>query len=550
MKKHGGYLVAKALKEQGVECIFTLCGGHVAPIYDGCLDEEIRVVDMRHEQACAHAADGWARITGRPGVAVVTAGPGVTDAVTGVANALRATSPMLIIGGQGPLNEIDRGALQEMNHVELMRPVTKWSRRVHETSRIPEYIADALRHANSGLPGPVFLEIPVDLLFNHVEADSIRYATDTYIRARTQGDPESIQQAADLLKDSKKPVIMAGTSVWWSQASDQLQQFSDRFSIPTYLNGMGRGNMPPGHPCFFVHTRKQALSEADVLLMVGTPFDFRLGYGHRIPEETRIIQIELEGSNIGHNRLADIGIVGDIGLVLTQLEEELSNLPNDDASQARKDRLAEMRKLETKHQQQVMPQLQADTAPIHPLRFCAEVAKFVSPDTIVIGDGGDIVGYASKVVKVQHPGHWLDPGPLGCLGVGMPFAIAAKLARPDKEVLIIYGDGAFGFNGMEYETAVRHNLPILGIIGNDAAWGQIRRPQVALFGEDRAIATELAFTRYDKVVEALGGYGEYVESADQILPALERARASRKPACVNVKISGEPAAPPKDLSQL
>jgi len=549
MKKHGGYLVAKALKEQGVECIFTLCGGHVAPIYDGCLDEEIRVVDMRHEQACAHAADGWARVTGKPGVAVVTAGPGVTDAVTGVANALRATSPMLLIGGQGPLSELDRGALQEMDHVELMRPITKWSRSVHEISRLPEYIADALRHATSGQPGPVFLEVPVDLLYGHVEVDPIHFPKDTYIAVRTQGDPESVRQTADLLRNSKKPVIMAGTSVWWSHAAEPLQEFSDRFTIPVFLNGMGRGNMPPDHPCFFVHPRKRALSEADVVLMVGTPFDFRLAYGHKIPAETKIIQIELDGSNIGHNRLADVGIVGDIALVLGQIDAELQSSPGANG-QARKDRLAELRELETQQQQQVMPQLESDAIPIHPLRFSAEIAKFVTPDTIVIGDGGDIVAHASKVVEITRPGHWLDPGPLGCLGVGMPFAIAAKLARPEKEVLIIYGDGSFGLNGMEYDTAVRHNLPIIGIIGNDAAWGQIRRPQVAMYGEPRAVASELSLTRYDKVVEGLGGHGEYVESPDQILPALERARASGKPACINVKISGDPIAPMKDLSQL
>lgn len=525
----GGQCVARALKQEGVECLFTLSGFHIAQIYNGCLDQGIRIIDTRHEQAAAHAADGWARITRRVGVAVVTAGPGVTDAVTGVANAYQADSPMMLIGGQGPFMQAEMWPLQEMDHVTLMQSITKWSRSVHETRRIPEYLSIGFRHALSGRMGPVFLEIPWDLLVNTVDESEVLFPKKYRTEARTLGDPQYIQEAIALLERAKKPVVIAGGSVWWCHAEKRLVEFIDRAKIPVFLNGMGRGCVPTDNPHFFSLTRKHALANADVILVIGTPLDFRLGYGKGFNPEAKVIRVEVDGVQIGHNRDIDLGIIGDTGAVLEQLTDGISRCGTDEW-------LTELRAEEKSRREKMEPGIHSQSTPVHPFRFAKEIADFIDEDTVLIGDGGNIVGNASKVIRVDRPGQWLDPGRFGCLGVGMPFALAAQIARPKSKVLVIYGDGSFGFNGMEFDTAIRHKLPIVAVVGNDSAWTQIREPQIAVFGEDRAPATELLPTRYDRIVEAMGGHGEYVEKPEEIRPALERAYASGKPACVNVMI--------------
>lgn len=536
----GGQLIARQLKREGVDTIFTLCGGHVFAIYDGCIDEGIRVIDVRHEQAATHAADAWGRITGIPGVAVVTAGPGVTDAVTGVANAWRASSPMICIGGQGPFSMFKKGALQEMDHVALMAPITKWSDRCFETRRLPEYVAMAFRHAVSGRPGPAFLEVPLDVMINGMDINEVEFPTHSYSKAKAYGDPEYVELAVKVLQTAQKPVVMAGSSIWLCRAQDTLRRFIEEADLPVYLNGMGRGCMPPDHPNFLRHTRGFALDQCDVAVILGTPLDFRLGYGKSIPESAKIIQIDLDPLDIGVNRGADVGISGDVGAILDQIVKALPEIAGPRKERLHTAWIEELRNMENKTLERLAPQLVSDLEPIHPNRFSAELKKFVDTNTIVIGDGGDIVAIASKVLDVDLPGNWMDPGPLGCLGVGMPFAIAAKLARPEKRVMVLFGDGSFGLTGFEFDTAVRFNLPIIAIIGNDSAWGQMRKPQIATYGEERAIATALAPTRYDKVVEALGGYGELVTDPKEIVPALERAEASGKPACVNVMIHPDP----------
>ena len=552
MDKHGGYLVARFLAAERVPVIFTLCGGHIAAIYDGCVDCGIRVVDFRHEQAAAHAADAWARVTGQPGVAVVTAGPGVTGTVTAVANALRAGSPMVVLGGQGAVGDFDKGALQELDHVELMRPITKWSKRVLETRRIPEYLAMAWRHAMSGRPGPVFLELPVDTLYAAIDADQVTSPTGYRAEARPRPDGALLEQAAGLLSGAKRPVVMAGSAVRWCEASGELTRLVGRLDAPCYLNGMGRGCLSPDHPSFAAVTRKRALAEADVVLLVGVPLDFRMQYGGVIGQSAKVIQAELTPEDIGWNRGADLALVGDARAVLGGIADFVPPLAEDERPRAAP-WLEALAAAEKKFRQQLTPRLLSDQVPVHPLRFAYAVSQVVSEDTVVVGDGGEIVAIAASILPIRHPAHWLDPGPLGCLGVGMPFAIAAKLARPQKDVLIIYGDGAFGLNGFEYDTAVRFKLPIVGVLGNDGGWGQIRRPQIRMFGAERAIATQLgANARYDKVVEALGGWGEEVHQPAEIVPALRRARASNRPALVNVHISDQPVDPDRvvDLSKV
>ncbi len=530
---HGGWIVAKFLKREGVEVVFTLSGGHIAALYDGCKREGIRVVDTRHEQAAVHAAEGWAKSTRTPGVAILTAGPGVTDGVTGVANAFLAGSPVLVIGGAAPLGLWDRGALQEMNQIDLLRPITKWARTVHETKRLGEYTASAFRQMLSGKPGPTFLEMPMDVLNNLVDTDTLvdpgepasyRYG------GRTAPDPDMIVKAAAVLEAAQRPVIMAGSAVWWCDASEPLRQLAERINAPVFLNGAGRGCLPPAHTLFFTAARRKALEGADTILVIGTRMDFRLAHGQPplIPAHANIIWFDLAGEDVGINRGATVGLVGDVGLSMHSLAQATRQLSTGDW-------LDYVRVEECNAAARDEAGMNSDAMPVHPLRLCREVRDFIDEDTTVVGDGGDIVSYGGRIINVYKPGYWLDPGPMGCLGTGTGFAMAAQIARPGKKVLILHGDGAFGLNGMEFESMVRQQLPIVSIIGNDGAWGQIKHPQKAILGH--ATAAELTpGIRYDKMVEALGGYGELIERPEDIRPALERAFASGLPACVNVLI--------------
>jgi len=530
---HGGELVARSLAAQGVSTIYTLCGGHVAPIYDGCLNHNIAVIDFRHEQAAAHAADAHARLTrsvGAPnvGVALVTAGPGVTDAVTGVANAYQARSPLLLLGGAAPLKTKGMGALQEMPQVEMFRTFTKASFTIERTEDIPARLAEAYTAALSGRPGPVFVELPFDVLFNAIDAPA--QMPDRVAAAPAPPPVSAVQAMFDLLRAAERPLIIAGTQVYWDDAGDALRDLTDAAAIPVFTNGAGRGTLSMAHPHCFKAARGKALRAADVVLLIGTPLDFRLKYGREDwNPASKLIQIENDAAELNHNRQADVAVVADARLVLEALAEGLQGIRFDpwlaqvaEWEQARLDKQAAWERLED--------------VPVNHFRFAAEVERWADENTIFVGDGGDIVSACAKVLTVTRPGQWLDPGPLGCLGVGAPFAIAAQRLYPDRRVLILSGDGSFGLNGFEFDTAARFGLPIVAIVGNDAGWGQIRGPQVQMVGAERAIATSLAPTRYDRVVEALGGYGELVERPEGIVPALERAFASGLPACVNVML--------------
>jgi len=530
---HGGWLVAKILKREGVEVVFTLSGGHVAAIYDGCLREGIRVVDTRHEQAAVHAAEGWAKVTRKPGVALLTAGPGVTDGITGVANAYLAGSPVLVIGGAAPQGLWDRGALQEMGQIDLLRPITKWARSVHETARLSEYTAMAFRQMLSGKPGPAFLEMPMDILGNLVDVDDVfdpgEPANYRY-QGKTAPDPAMVEQAVALLEKAQRPVIMAGTATWWCDATEPLRQLAERLQAPVYLNGAGRGCLPPSHPLFFSSSRRNALEGADTILAVGTRLDFRLNHGQPplIPANARLIWLDMAAEDVGVNRGAQAALVGDVGLSMSQLAQNTRQLSSNEW-------LKYIREQEEKSLERDNAVLHSAAVPIHPMRFCCEIRDFIDEDTTVVGDGGDIVSYAGRIINVHKPGYWLDSGPMGCLGTGTGFAMAAQLARPGKRVLMVYGDGSFGLNGMEFESMVRQKLPIVAIIGNDGAWGQIKHPQKAMVGHTTAAELSPGI-RYDKMVEALGGYGELVERPEDIRPALERAFASGLPGCINVLI--------------
>jgi len=535
---NGGRLVARTLKQAGVGHVFTLCGGHILPIYDGCVSEGLQVVDMRHEQACAHAGDAYARLTRNIGVAVVTAGPGVTDAVTGVANAYSARSPLLLIGGAAPLGLRGLGALQETEQVALLRPITKGSWTVAETRQIPEVLTTAIRAALSGRPGPVFVEIPVDLLMTVIEDRLAPIPTRYVHRSAALADPDDVVRLAHLVSRAERPVVLAGSGVYWDDAAKPLASFADASGLPVFMNGAGRGALPPGHSCAFAHARGWALAAADLVLVLGAPLDFRLGYGRppTFAEDARVVMVDCDPAELGRNRPLELGLHGHIGRVLDQLVETLpAGLPA---------RFEEWRRRVGQKERESRGKLEAESAsdavPISHYRWAREIAAVVTPETIVVGDGGDVVGCASKFVPVSATGQWLDPGPFGCLGVGPSFAIAAKLLHPDRRVLLIAGDGAFGLNGMEMETAVRFGLPMTVIIGNDGGWGQIRNPQLSFFGAERAVGTSLPFTRFDRMVEALGGRGMHVTEPGEIRPALEKALGSREVYCINVPL--DPAA--------
>ncbi|MDR3567030.1 MAG: thiamine pyrophosphate-binding protein [Syntrophobacteraceae bacterium] len=530
-KVTGGRLVAGFLKAEGIGAIFTLCGGHVMDIYAGCAAEGIRVIDVRHEQSAAHAADAWTRLTGFPGVGVVTAGPGVTDAVTGVANAFRAQVPMLLIGGQAPVANLRKGALQELGNVEILKPITKFSETVLETGRIPEYMAAALREAYNGRPGPSFLEIPQNVLEGEIEQSAVRDFSRYRARGRTRPDPGDIDMAAALIEKAQRPVILAGTQVWLCRAVESLNRLIEKTGFAAYLNGAARGAVSQESKFLFARSRSYALSRADLVIVAGTPFDFRLGYGDRIGRDARIIQLDLDYSELGRNRAVDVAINADIGSGLEDLYSAVG--PGVDRDAWRR----ELRAKEEEIFERDKEFLTSDRVPIHPLRLAAEINDFLSEDSIFIADGGDVVTISANVIKTKKPGKWLDPGPLGTLGVGVPFAIAAKTAFAATEVVTLFGDGAFGLTGFDYDTLIRLNLPMVGIVANNAAWNQVRFLQLARNGPGGPTpASELTPLRYDRIVEAMGGYGEQVIRPGEIRPALERARASGRPACVNVMV--------------
>jgi len=523
--------VAETLKLAGVSHLFTLSGGHIAPIYDGCVSQGIRIVDFRHEQAATHAADGWARVTLALGVAAVTAGPGVTDAVTGIANAHYANSPVLVLSGKNPIFEFEMGSLQEMDQVRLVSSITKWAKTCYDVRRVPDFVATAIRHATAGRMGPVFLDFPLDVQFNAAPGD-VSPPRDFRTDAKPLGDPDLVKEAARLLREADRPIVLAGAGVRWSGAHEALAELAHALKVPVFLNSLGRGCLPPDDPSFFSAARRFALARSDLVLALGVDWDFRLGFGTKgFAPDMKVIQVDVDGVHVGRNRPVDVGILGDPGRVIEQLVNAGVGASEEPAW------TKEVRNEERRLEEAARPGMESDAVPIHPQRFAREIRDFLDPDAVVVGDGGDIVGISASILQARHPGHWLDPGPFGCLGVGPSFAMAAKLAKPEKQILVVYGDGSFGLNAMEYESAIRQQIPFVGIIGNDGAWGQIKVAQEALYGKGNAPASELdPEAPYHKMVDGLGGHGEKVTSPDQIKPALRRAFDAGVPACINVMV--------------
>lgn len=540
----GGHLVVKSLKQEGVRRIFGLCGDHINPIFNACLDYGIDVIDTRHESAAVHMADAWARVTGEPGVAVVTGGPGHTNAVTGLATAFLAGSPVILISGQYNQMLKEKNALQEMDQVGITRPITKWVREVQEVKRIPEYIAAAYREAISGRPGPVNLNIPVDVASAEIEESSIPFSPPEKYRAMAKpaADPDLIEKSIAFLKTAERPVILAGSGVWWAQACEELQRFMELTKIPLFTIGMGRGAVSDLHPLCFGYADTafnpvaKEIQQADVVLVLGKRIDFRLKYGGAgfFDPKAKILQVDLFPGELGKNRDLEIGILADAKNALKQLMAAAG----EEKEWEEKPWTEHLRKVAKDAMEEFTPYENSNEIPIHPLRLCREVKKMLDEDTTIVFDGGDFVHWCRLALSARRPGHWLRLGPLAAIGASIPFALATKLARPDKQVVVLTGDGAFAFFGWEFDTAVRHKLPIVVIIGNDLGWGLEKQLQIAIYGKERVIGCELGLVRYDKVVEALGGHGEFVEKPEDLQPALERAFRSGLPACVNVITAG------------
>jgi acetolactate synthase-1/2/3 large subunit len=522
----GGRLAARAIAAEGIDVVFTLSGGHVMPIYEGCRHEGVRVVDVRHEQSAAHAAEAWGRVKRSCGVALVTAGPGVTGTVTAVAACFSAQTPLVVIGGARPLAQAEWGALQEFDQLGLMKPITKWAAVCPATDRIPEYVGIAFRHALAPPRGPVYLELPADILFEEATAVA---AAPSRAAPRAFGDPREVMEAAELLTAAERPAVVAGSGIWWDAAAKQLAGFAENGRLPVYLNGSGRGSLPPGHELFFQHSRSTALREADVVCVVGTPLDFRLRYGRF--GEGKLIHVHGDPRELGRNRVPDAAIVGDCAAVLGILADGVKPPPD-----GRDTWLARLREAEDTWRDEHRSQIDSDSAPIHHYRLGRELDRVLDPGAVVIGDGGDVVAAVSRVLRVHRPGHWLDPGPFGCLGVGPGYTIGVGAAGFGSPLVCVLGDGAFGLNGLDYDTLVRFSIPAVLVVGNDAAWGEVRIPQVGIYGDEGEVATTLAPSRYDRLCEVFGGHGEHVEQPHELAPALERALGSGGPAIVNVML--------------
>jgi acetolactate synthase I/II/III large subunit len=520
-KLHGGRLIARRLKARGATRLFTLSGGHLFSIYDGCRAEGIELVDVRHESAAAFAAEGWAKVTREPGVCALTAGPGVTNGMSALGSAQQNNSPMLVLGGRAPAMRWGQGSLQEVDHVPFVRPLVKLAATASSTAEIPGLVDEAWEAALRPHSGPTFLDFPLDYVFMEAEEGEPAERTP---HAPPAPDPRELDRAVALLRDAERPVIMAGTNLYWGHGEDALRALSEAAGVPVFLNGLARGCLPADHPNFFSRARSAALKGADVALVVGVPMDFRLGFGGAFGEETEIVAIDLAEPERDHPREVAAECYGDIAATL----EALASARGDTSGW-----LEHLRGVEAEKRAAEREQLEDDRAPLHPMRVYGELAKVLDRDAIVVGDGGDFVSYAGRVVASYEPGCWLDPGPFGCLGSGPGHALAAKLAHPDRQVVLLLGDGAFGFSGMEFDTLARHGVSVVGVMGNNGIWALEKHPMEFLYGY--SVAAELRpGTRYDQMVEALGGHGVLVRSPGELRPALEQAFGASGPTLINV----------------
>jgi len=531
---NGGHLVGKYLKEvENIEIVFGISGGHLESILDSFTQYNIRTIDVRHEQAAAMMAHAWYVYTGKPGVCFLTAGPGFTNGLTGIANAYLDNAPLVVICGKHPLKDDLKGAFQEMNQLDVVKPITKWAATCYDIKRIPEYLAIAFRQAVEGRPGPVMLELPPDILNIKVDESMVPMPGRPTRKYTVHPGDADLKAAADLINNAKKPLLIGGTGVGFSACSECLGKFIDKTGIPFILLNNGRGTLPDNHPLSVWDCGNVGLmltvAQADVLIVAGIRLNWLLQSGGIIPPATKVVRIDVDPHEIDRNRQADAGLVGDIGSVLSELAPMLNKT----------DRSEWVTMLRAASLSMIDGELKIrETAsdPIHPIRLAEQIQKYLGDDALYVVDGGDTSYFGLVGFMSRHKAGVISQssGLLGCLGTGIPFAMAAKLAHPEMKVLLLNGDGSFGFNAMEFDTMVRHNIPIVCVVNNDCAWGMIKHTQEMSIGKERLQCSELGTRHYEKMVEGLGGYGEFVARDEEIIPALTRAFASGQPACVNV----------------
>ena len=529
-----GYVAAQALVDCGVTALFTLVGGHTTPIVDACPDVGLRLIDVRHEEAAAHMAHGYARATGETGVLLVTAGPGLTNTVSGVAHAYAGGAPLLVIGGRAPLAQHDRGALHEMDQLSMMRPITKWATTVHEPARLPEYVERALRVARAGRPGPVFLEVPSDTIRTELAAAPER--VEPAPRVRPAAEPAAVEAAAEMLTGAERPLVLAGSGVFWAGASRSLLGLVERLAAPVLVSPAARGIVPMDHASHVPAARSRAMKAADVALVVGSRLNFMLAYGQppRWNSDTKLVQIDIDPGELGNNRAPDIALAGDADVVLEQLLGKLKEV-------GERPWLDELRDADRERRAGLSAEAELDASPIHPLRLLSELGEQLEPDAFVACDGGDILSFARQALRSTGPGGWLDSGPFGSLGYGIPAASAAKVASPERQCVALLGDGAFGLQAMELDTAARHGLGILVVLSTNGAWAIEVTSQEMEFG--RAVGTQLERRPYHLLAESLGCDGIEVTDPAELAGALARAPRDR-PLVVNVQT--DPAAKSPD----
>ena len=538
---HGGELAVAVARAHGVETMFTLSGAHVFPMYDGAVNAEppMRLLDVRHEQTAAFAAEATGKLTRIPGLAVLTAGPGVTNGISAIAQAQFAGSPMVVVGGRAPANRWGSGSLQELDHPPIVEPISKLARTLHTAADVLGGMDDAFTTARTSHRGPVFVDVPMDEFFNSASGP----VPSSPGRQLLEPDPDAIAQVAQLLAGAVRPVLVLGTDVWADGAEEAALRFVEAVGVPTLTNGMGRGVVPGGHPLLVTKARGAALGTADLVLVVGTPLDFRLGYGTFGGKEegslpAQVVHIaDSPGQVSGHAKLAG-SVSGDLTSVFDGLLAALERgaLPGWSAW------VADLQDVVRATAAKDAELLGAEADPVHPARIYGELVPRLADDAVVIGDGGDFVSFAGKYVEPKRPGGWLDPGPYGCLGAGLGAGIAARVARPSSQVVLLLGDGAAGFSLMDVDTLVRHRLPVVMVMGNNSAWALEKGPMRMLYGYD-VVADLAPRTPYDAVVTALGGAGETVTDPRQIGPALDRAFAANVPYLVNVITDVEAAYP-------
>ncbi len=541
--RHGGVLALEAARRYGVTHLFTLSGGHIFPLYDAATRAEppLPLIDVRHEQTAVFAAEATARLTRAPGLAAVTAGPGVTNSVSAVTTAHFNGAPVVVLGGRAPDYRWGAGSLQEIDHPPLLAPVTKRAWTEHTTAQLAGSVDEAFRLAASPHRGPVFLDVALEALYDQAAPPAgVAWADRADGVPGAAPDPGVVSDIAGRLAQARRPVLVLGSDVWLDGADDAARACAEAWSLPVIANGQGRGILPAGHPQLVTRARSTAFREADLVVVAGAPLDFRLGYGQFGPgdQKTPVVHVADSPGQIATHRPLAAAAAGDLSAFFAAL----GVAGGGGEQEARAQWLTRLRETARAAIAADALLLGSEARPIHPMRVYGELNRVLADDAVIIGDGGDFVSFAGRLVEPARPGHWLDPGPFGCLGTGLGYAIAARLARPSSQVVLMLGDGAAGFSLMDVDTLVRHNLPVVMVCGNNGAWGLEKHPMRALYGYDVAADLQPG-CRYDEVVRALGGAGELVTEPDQIGPALTRAFAAGVPYLVNVITDPEIAYP-------